>query len=156
MRPTRKSFRVVRACVRAVWLPSEIRVKISGRALSLFPFTPDRLSLFPFLPPLPTTSYPALLALSVLIKYSCIWIGAWGGETNREIVSWRACVRARGLDALSNPGEKVICCLSLFPFWPAWLSLFPSLPPLPTTSYPALLALSVNIYIYICMCNDLA
>ena len=45
--PTGKSFRVVRACVRAVRMPSEIRVGNPVLALSLFPFGPGRSSLFP-------------------------------------------------------------------------------------------------------------
>ena len=65
-----------------------------------------------------------------------------GGESNREIVSCRACVRA-----VRMPGEirarNVVLARSLFPFR---LGGFPfSLvdPPSPPTSYPALLALSV-------------
>ena len=27
--------------------------------------------------------------------YICIYIGGWGAETNREIVSFRSCVRAQ-------------------------------------------------------------
>ena len=47
--PTGKSFRLVRACVRAVCMSSEIGVKFSGPALSLFPFwLVSGLSLFPF------------------------------------------------------------------------------------------------------------
>ena len=36
--PSGKSFRLVRACVRAVCMSSEIGVKKCGPALSLFPF----------------------------------------------------------------------------------------------------------------------
>ena len=39
---TGKSFRFVRACVRAVWLPSELDQKLCGPAFSLFPFGPAR------------------------------------------------------------------------------------------------------------------
>ena len=47
--PTGKSFRLVRACVRAVCMSSEIGVKFSGPPLSLFPFGGTMFSLFPFL-----------------------------------------------------------------------------------------------------------
>ena len=43
--PSRKSFRLVRACVRAVCMSSEIGTKFCDRSLSLFPFLP---SAFPF------------------------------------------------------------------------------------------------------------
>ena len=39
-----------------------------------------------------------------------------GRGLKREIVSCRACVRARGLYAQSDPGQKGISALSLFPF----------------------------------------
>ena len=63
MSPTGKSFRVVRACVRAVRMPSEIRARNRVRAPSLFPFA---VGCFPFSlesPPLPPTSYPTLVGL---------------------------------------------------------------------------------------------
>ena len=48
MSPTGKSFRVVRACVRAVWLPSEIQAPKCGPGVSLFPLVAQDLrSLFP-------------------------------------------------------------------------------------------------------------
>ena len=44
--PTGKSFRVVRTCVRAVWLPSEIGVKTKG---GRFPFSLFPPIVFPFI-----------------------------------------------------------------------------------------------------------
>ena len=62
--PSGKSFRLVRACVRAVCMSSEIGVKNPGPGLSLFPFWPAMLSLFPWgFPPSPPNSYPALAGL---------------------------------------------------------------------------------------------
>ncbi len=49
---------------------------------------------------------------------SC-YIGGWGDETNREIVSCRAvraCVRARALVVRWNFGSNVRPGFSLFPF----------------------------------------
>ena len=43
-------------------------------------------------------------------------IGGWGGESNREIVSFRSCVRRRGLLAWSNWNTKEAPSRSLFPF----------------------------------------
>ena len=63
MSPTGKSFRVVRACVRAVRMPSEIRARNRVRAL---PFSLFVALLFPFSlesPPLPPPSYPTLVGL---------------------------------------------------------------------------------------------
>ena len=59
-------------------------------------------------------------------------IGGWGGESNREIVSFRvvrACVRARGAVCKVGFGKKThpfrSVALSLFPFGIAAFSLFP-------------------------------
>ena len=64
MSSTGKSFRVVRACVRAVCMSSEFGVKIYGLSLSLFPFRRrKRFSLF--LSPAPQSPIQLQLALSV-------------------------------------------------------------------------------------------
>ena len=63
--PSGKSFRLVRACVRAVCMSSEIRVKKCGPQLSLFPFSPSGLSLFPRGSPAPKL----LSNLSWLYRY---------------------------------------------------------------------------------------
>ena len=55
-------------------------------------------------------------------------VGGWGGESNREIVSFRvvrACVRARGADSEVGFGRKERYRFSLFPFGIAAFSLFP-------------------------------
>ena len=52
-------------------------------------------------------------------------IGGWGAETNREIVSFRSCVRAQ-LYVRSEWISKIIPGpFSLFPFGPEISSLFP-------------------------------
>ena len=56
----------------------------------------------------------------------CICIGGWGGESNWEIVSFRSCVRTRGLVVEWNLASNVTARLSLFPFRRGSLSLFPS------------------------------
>ena len=68
---TGKSFRFVRAGVRAVWLPSGIGSQIPLAGLFPFPFLPWGALPFPFLPwgafpcrfPHPQTSYPTLVGL---------------------------------------------------------------------------------------------
>ena len=57
--------------------------------------------------------------------YIYIYIGGWGAETNREIVSFRSCVRAQ-LYVRSEWTSKLITHpFSLFPFGPEMFSLFP-------------------------------
>ena len=58
-----KSFRFVRACVRAVWLPSGIGSQIPWAGLSPFPFCCGWLSLFPY--PAPKPPIQLQLGLSV-------------------------------------------------------------------------------------------
>ena len=54
-----------------------------------------------------------------------MYIGGWGAETNREIVSFRSCVRAQ-LYVRSEWISKIIPHpFSLFPFGPEMFSLFP-------------------------------
>ena len=59
---------------------------------------------------------------------SYLYIGGWGGESNREIVSFRvvrACVRARGAVCKVGFGKKTDPFRRPFPF-PFWSrSLFP-------------------------------
>ena len=58
-----------------------------------------------------------------------MYVGGWGGESNREIVSFRvvrACVRARGAVCKVGFGKKSHPdALSLFPFGLAAFSLSP-------------------------------
>ena len=74
-----------------------------------------------------------------------------GGESNREIASpsaVRTCMRAVWLPS-GTGSQKRLPPFTLFPFWPAELSLLPfggdelpfSLPSTPQTSYPPLLGL---------------
>ena len=44
-----------------------------------------------------------------------VYIGGWGGESNWEIVSFRSCVRMRGLVAEWNLASNVRAALSLCP-----------------------------------------
>ena len=54
-----------------------------------------------------------------------MYIGGWGAETNREIVAFRACVRAQ-LYVRSEWTSKMIADpFSLFPFGREMFSLFP-------------------------------
>ena len=70
--------------------------------------------------------------------YLSLYIGGWGPQPGNRFVSCvRACARF-GCQVRSGP-EMWSRALSLFPFCCADLSLFP----LPPTSYPAQLALSV-------------
>ena len=50
-------------------------------------------------------------------------IGGWGGESNREIVSCRACVRAVRLPSRFG-AKKSVTLLSLFPLFAGEFSLF--------------------------------
>ena len=55
-------------------------------------------------------------------------IGGWGGESNREIVSFRvvrACVRARGADSEVGFGRKSQANPFPFSLLPCWLFPFP-------------------------------
>ena len=111
---TGKSFRFVRACVRAVWLPSGIGSQKLWAGLFPFPFGPAvvlglflfgpgwargafpfpfwsrELSLFPS--PTPQTSYPTSVGL---IGYKHICLSEVGGcSTGKSFRFVRACVRA--------------------------------------------------------------
>ena len=75
-----------------------------------------------------------------LCRY-CLYIGGWGAELNREIVSCRACVRAVCMSSEFG-AKKCGRPLSLFPFRPERFSLFPS--PAPQSPIQLQLALSVH------------
>ena len=49
-----------------------------------------------------------------------------GGKLNREIVSFRLCVRSPGLVVEWKFGSNVRVCTFPFPFWPSRFSFFPS------------------------------
>ena len=59
--------------------------------------------------------------------YMCIYvyIGGWGAETNREIVSFRSCVRAQLYVRSEWISKMITDPFSLFPFRREILSLFP-------------------------------
>jgi len=59
--PTGKSFRFVRACVRAVCWGSGNAAKVSVPPFSLFPYGPEAVSLFPYAPG----------AVSLSLEWSC-------------------------------------------------------------------------------------
>ena len=78
--------------------------------------------------------------------YIYIYIGGWGAELNREIVSCCACVRAVCMS--SEIGAKISGLpLSLFPFRLRRFSLFPS--PAPQSPFQLQLALSVYNYVIV-------
>ena len=76
------------------WIPQSRWIALSCRSMTLGPQCPQ-------------------VAAGRLFIYVCI--GGWGGESNWEIVSFRSCVRTRGLVVEWNFSENERACLSLFP-----------------------------------------
>ena len=57
--------------------------------------------------------------------YIYMYIGGWGAETNREIVSFRSCVRAQLYVRSEWISKNIPHPFSLSPFGPEISSLFP-------------------------------
>ena len=97
---------------------------------------------------LPVRAFPPTCDIYI---YIYIYIGGWGEGPYREIVSFRSCVRTRGVHCLVGTSPNRDLHLFPFPFVPERLSLLPSkqceiLPHLlnpPIQLWPAL-----SVYLY--------